>query len=112
MDSKQRRQRERLIANAKITCGYEGLMAQHARRDEKLQEAEAKLIADRAEFVEEVKIHREAAKEFRLAFQARADQLLNTSVIRDVLVALECDLDPIDIAAKIRKDFDLLTPQW
>lgn len=123
MNSKQRKQKQARIAEALASEGVTSAVKKMEREREIFerkvsQEKEAlaalrkKIEEDRAELTQQVAIHNHSMKEERHKFQKRAEQCENASILREVLVDLECGLDPIDIAAKLRKEFGLLIPQW
>ncbi|MNN59185.1 hypothetical protein D3C81_1742820 [compost metagenome] len=128
MNAKQRKQTAKMRERTQLDLQNEVELADRARtnmeRDKRIfsdwcdderkrfDAIRAPLKDDRDELARQVAIHAESMKEERRIFQETAGQLENVSILRDVLVSLECGLEPIDIAMKLRKDFQILIPQW
>lgn len=123
MNSKQRKQKEKRIAEALASEGVTSAVKKMEREREifdrfkerslaELAASRKKIEDDRAELNQMVEVHMKGMAEERAHFQNRTEQLQNVRILRDVLIDLECGLDPLDIAAKLRKDFDVLIPQW
>lgn len=141
MNSAQRRAKERLVKIAMAEAKFDGLKANLDRREReihinednsrkqlardkkifedwcnqervKLDAARASLNEERDELTKLVEVHKEGMQQERRQFQEQASQLENVSVVRDVLLELECGLDPVEIATNIRTKLQLLIPTW
>lgn len=76
-----------------------------ANRFHQVEQAKIKIANDRAEFENSLEgTRKEFLKGLNLVAEAK--------VVREVLLLLELDEDPAEIALKIRKQFGLLIPEW
>lgn len=135
MNAKQRKQTEKMRERAMLDAG--GVLARielerksledlrtKAREDEGAARSSiAKLALEQAQFKRE-------QENWRVEKDTRIIQRLNVintelaemrekfvdyedgKILREVLLALDMDISPDDIAAKLRQDHQLLVPQW
>lgn len=128
MNSKQRkiagkiRERASLDSDAKIQKleADRRQFAAEREADTAVLEALRKEISGKQKALEE---GRSELKESHLRFQAEMEEnrrillregnfLKEANVVREVLLLLELDEEPTEIALKIRKQFGLLIPEW
>ena len=70
------------------------------------------LAKERLELTKNVEAFKKEMLALKQKFFIDKDYLEDANVIRDVLLQLELDEDPAQIALNIRKQFNLLIPEW
>lgn len=128
MNSKQRKAAEKIRARAlldadgkiaEIERRHRDLAAQRLAFDEERnfwkEQAEIdnlKLRQDREELKQITKAGVEALGQRRRDFLEQERNLEGVNVLREVILLLELDEEPDQIALKIRQQFGLLIPEW
>lgn len=121
MNAKQRkiagkiRERASLDADAKIQKLEEErrLFAEERDKTNKMLDTRRNDLANREEEFKltSARFLNEMDKK-RIDFLKETDLLKEAKVVREVLLLLELEEDPAEIALKIRKQFGLLIPEW
>ncbi|QOC57932.1 hypothetical protein phiK7B1_077 [Pseudomonas phage phiK7B1] len=121
MNSKQRktaekmRQRALLDADAKVRELEEKRRLFAAERDMeniRMENQRKNLAADQQDHKERCARFLDDMEADRRKFLATCDMLSEANVVREVLLLLELDEEPSEIALKIRSQFGLLVPEW
>lgn len=121
MNAKQRkqadmiRQRALLGSDAKlknIEALSRQLAADKATFEAQKSEAIAELTAKSASIDRAEKTLREAKANALKDWLEEKDRLEEVNIIREVLLQLELDEDPMIIALNIRKQFGMIIPEW
>lgn len=110
----ERAELQEWLANAKKEVGEMQLKAEaelkakHIASMEALRETRDEITARETLAYENERKLRDAAK----ALEARMHELENGKILGDVLLQLELDADPAEIATALRVRFGLLIPEW
>lgn len=121
MNAKQRKIADKIRERASLDADAKVRELEHQRRlfaaerdieNVRMENARKNLAADQQDHKERCARFLDEMESDRRKFLAICDMLSEANVVREVLLLLELDEEPSEIALKIREQFGLLVPEW
>lgn len=121
MNSKQRKIANKIRERAELdgSANLQKLASERSQFEQvkagwqaQLSQLSDQLAKDRADLTKQVEMFREGVIKQKAQFVIDKGLIEEANVLREIILELELDAEPSEIALSLRKKFGLLIPEW